>query len=81
MEGLSPGLTADGGPLWQDGDGADCSVFQLLDRTVLGPPTVRTDPQEVADLIRSLRGIQDSSGWKHNTAVRTSTEPLVLLKL
>lgn len=49
-----PGLTADGGPLGQDGDGADCSVLQLLDRTVLGPPAVRTDPQEVTDLIRSL---------------------------
>lgn len=32
----------------------------MVDGTVLGPPAVRTDPQEVSDLLGPLAGVQDS---------------------
>lgn len=57
--------TVDGCSLWQDGDRSHSSVLQLMDGTVLGPPAVRTDPQEVTHLVRSLTGVQHSPGFKH----------------
>lgn len=54
------GLTADGGPLRQDGDGSHRGVLQVLDGTVFGAPAVGADPQEMTHLVRSLTGVQDA---------------------
>lgn len=61
--------TADGGSLRQDSDGSYSSVLQLVDGTVLGPPAVWADPQEMTDLVRSLTGIQDAPGVKHTPSL------------
>lgn len=53
-------LTADGGPLRQDGDGSHRGVLQVLDGTVFGAPAVGADPQEMTHLVRSLTGVQDA---------------------
>lgn len=57
-------LTADGGPLGQDGDGPHRRVLQLLDGAALGAPAVGADPQEVTDLLRSLGGVQDAPAFR-----------------
>lgn len=45
--------------LWQDGDSADGSILEALNRAVLGSPTIRPNPQEMAHLIRSFTGVKD----------------------
>lgn len=73
--GSFPELTADGGPLGQDGDGAHGGVLQLVDGAVLGPPAVGADPQEMSDLIGPLRGVQDSPAAKAKPRVQLLRKP------
>lgn len=61
--------TADGDSLWQNSDGSHGGVLQLVDGTVLGPPAVWTDPQEVTHLLRSLTGVQDPPVFKHTPSL------------
>ncbi len=45
------------------GQYSDCShryILELVDRAALGPPAVRSNPQEMAHLIGPLGGIENS---------------------
>lgn len=53
--------TFNGGAFGQDCDGSHCHVLQLVDRTALGPPAVRSNPQEMAHLIGPFGSIENPS--------------------
>jgi len=52
--------TFNGGAFGQYSDCTHCYILELVDGAALGPPTVRSNPQEMAHLIGPLGGIEHS---------------------
>lgn len=53
-------ITFNGGAFGQDSDCSHCYILELVDGAALGPPAVRSNPQEMAHLIGPLGGIENS---------------------
>lgn len=53
--------TFNGGAFGQYSDCSHCYIFKLVDRAALGPPAVRSNPQEMAHLIGPLGGVENSA--------------------
>lgn len=52
--------TFNGGAFGQDRDCSHCYILELVDGAALGPPAVRSNPQEMAHLIGPFGGIENS---------------------
>lgn len=52
--------TFNGRAFRQYSDCSHCYILKLVDRAAFGPPAVRSNPQEMAHLIGSLGGIENS---------------------